>query len=149
MSECRPCDTCAFGKKGGAGAASEPHNRLVATICANAAIPFHCHEKRDGSHWNWKGGAVEFMNLPAADKKLCAGWQREVAARKAMGHFNVGDTPADQSLLRRYQRGLGAQALKALDYFLAEKDPKDKADFLSELEDLCRALAPQRDIGRE
>ncbi len=141
-----PCDTCAFGKKGGAGAASESKNRLTAIICANAGIPFHCHHRRDGIEWPWSGetATADFLKLPPSAKKLCEGWKREVSARKAMGHFNVGDTPADQSLLRRYQRGLGAQALKALDYFLAEKDPKDKADFLGELRDLCRALAPQR-----
>lgn len=141
-----PCETCAFGKNGKSGASSEPKNRLTAIISANAGLPFFCHHRRDGGDWEWHSdtAVAEFLKLPPTAKKLCEGWRREVARRKAIGHFNVGDTPEDQALLRRYQRGLGADALKTLNNFLTEKDPADRKDLLFALKDLCRALAPQR-----
>lgn len=139
------CDTCAFGKS---GAAKEPRNRLVSNICALTAIPFHCHHTRSGPEFDWSGPGLQssasFLALPPAEKKVCEGWKLAVRKLKAEGQFNVGDTPEDQHLLRRYLRSLGADALRCLEYYLAEKDLRDKEDLRRQLKDLIRAMQPAK-----
>jgi hypothetical protein len=59
---------------------------------------------------------------------------------KERGKFNFGATPGDGRFLRMYQQALATQALEAIEAFIAEKDPAEKAEVRKELEDLCRAV---------
>jgi hypothetical protein len=137
------CDTCAFGHTGSQGAADESSNRLKGLIAARSLVPFYCHHRRDGTEWEWRSSlsSVEFLKLAPGDRKVCDGWKAEVRRLTALGKFNIASTPADNSALRRYQRQLGDDCIRALDAYLAEKDsPAEKAELKAHFESLVRAV---------
>ncbi len=138
-----PCSTCAFGQSG--GAADEANNRLKGIICALAGIPFHCHHARlpDGSagqEYNWRRGALGPFELPPSERRLCKGWKRTVGRLAAREHYRFTEVAEDQFLLRRYQKGLGSAACRALDDFLATQEPEAKAKARRDLRTNLEAL---------
>jgi hypothetical protein len=80
---------------------------LVSQICAAGPLPFLCHANLD-----WRD-PLTYLQLAlgkrGAGGKVCAGWKREVAARR---------WPGDPAL-RRYQKMLASQALLTGERFLA------------------------------
>lgn len=137
-----PCDTCALGticRSGDdRGAADEVRNRLRAEICARAGIPFFCHHSRSGPQYDWRAGGLGPLSLPPGERRLCAGWKARV--KEVYPRDLVCSTPEDTAVLRRYQRGLGNEALDAVDRFIDEKDPARKVERRKEMRDLIRAV---------
>ena len=84
LSPQTPCDTCAFGKAGGA---TEPHNRLKGQICALGGLPFFCHHAPDGRELDWHGDSADYFRSlrNKKDRRVCAGWKREVRAYRSRG----------------------------------------------------------------
>ena len=123
------CGTCAFGKPGGAGAASETNNRLEALICAQGGIPFYCHHKPDGAEWNWQSGLIGFSALRPHERRICAGWKAAVQALFATGwRKQLSERyPADRRPLLIYQRNLAQTSLRELRRFLCAKGKRAKA----------------------
>ncbi len=123
-----PCDTCAFGTRGRGGAADELNNRLKGILCAISGTPFFCHHAADGTIYNWQAGKLGPMALAPNNRRLCAGWKHAVAKLAARGHFRFSPVDAEQHLLRQYHKGLGNDATRALDDFLATREPVAKAE---------------------
>lgn len=149
----QPCDTCAFGKSG--GAADEAANRLKAQICAHAGMPFFCHHMRSGPQYNWSAtDGLGPLALVLNERRICAGWKqavRNIVSPDGVLGFLREERPSDAAILRRYQRDLGARALGALQRFLGEEDPVIKEAARMALEHHCRALfgaEDRRDICR-
>jgi hypothetical protein len=133
-----PCDTCAFGK---AGAALEPHNHLKALICSLAPRPFACHHTRDGREIDWHSGMaiLSFVFLPRNQRRICAGWQREVAKRAKAGYF--------KGPYKNIRRAVADAALEELVVFTDRKTSRtQKARAETKLRRMMRFLCRQ-DIG--
>jgi hypothetical protein len=134
------CDTCAFGRSG--GAADEPRNRLKGLICAYGASPFFCHHSRSGLEYDWR---CEFSKLgPLAlapeDRKICAGWQRYVAELKRRGYF----ANADYRLIRKV---VARRACDLLETFTDKGTPPERKEFARVELRRCMVFITARDIG--
>lgn len=140
-----PCDTCAFGKSG--GAADESNNRLKGHLAARGPILFLCHHTRSGVECDWKTpGSLGPMALPPSERKVCAGWRAEVGELNRRGKFKFTDDQADNAVLRRYQQSLASDAIRALDAFLERgisAEEKERRNTM--LRDLVRAVADVRE----
>jgi hypothetical protein len=142
MDPNKACETCAFGKSG--GAADEAKNKMVGIICAASGIPFFCHHTKSGKEYDWQNSRLGPMALPIAERRICQGWKRRAREMLSRGQmaFLKKETPEDAKILRRYQRGLGESAIRSLDHFLATPaSPKaDKEAARRDLRDALRAL---------
>jgi hypothetical protein len=140
------CDTCAFGCFG--GAADEPYNRLRGAITAAAGIPFFCHHDRSGREFGWAGddtkSLANFYKIPPDQRKVCEGWKTQVGELARSGHFRVTDNAEDHTLLLRYQRMLGIEALATLDELIEAKDHAEREGIRNRLESLLEALRVHR-----
>lgn len=137
MSDFKQCETCAFGKKGSPGAASESKNRLKGMLCAYGPIPFWCHHTKSGGEYDWKHDPLGPMNIPPSERKLCGGWQRMVSELNARGFFSIGSAE-DRPALRFYQKSLADTAIKQLDIFTSCQ-PEEKKLQGGRLKDVVRA----------
>ena len=81
----KPCDTCAFGKSG--GAADEPYNATRGLICAFGGLPFFCHHGKDGREYDWRSDPLGPLTLDPTNRKLCEGWRAMVGGLKRNGYF--------------------------------------------------------------
>src|ERR1700722_7066367 len=134
----KPCDTCAFGK---AGAALEPHTPLKALILSLGPRPFACHHARDGHEIDWHGhkGLLSFALLPRNQRRICAGWQREVAKRAKAGYF--------KGPYKAIRRAVADAALEELVVFTDRKTSRSgKGHAKTKLWRMMRFLC-RRDIG--
>ena len=139
-----PCSTCAFDDHGAGGAADEPHNALKGLICAHGAIPFWCHHAKDGSEYDWqmKDSKLGPFALPPNNRKLCGGWQAEVAKLARRGFFRNSD-------YRVIRRCVANVAWSTLDKFAANGVSKrDKKALRRKLERMLRFLVT-RNIEHE
>lgn len=137
LSPQTPCDTCAFGKAGGA---TEPHNRLKGQICALGGLPFFCHHAPDGRELDWHGDSADYFRSlrNKKDRRVCAGWKREVRAYRSRGFFGK---------YRIIRRAVAQGALDSLVEFLA--DDTEAEEKLQAQHHLWRALRflVRRNIG--
>lgn len=132
------CDTCAFGRTG--GAASEPRNRLKGMICAYGASVFWCHHGRDGTEYDWQGSKLGPMLLEPANRKPCAGWQRYVAELKRRGYF----ANADYLTIRK---AVARRAFKLLEDFTDKETPLEWKDFARVELRACMVFITAKNIG--
>lgn len=126
----KQCDTCAF-KTGCVTHEKEPHNRLRGMIAALGGIPFYCHYSPAGDWHDLQLGKLNASEAEAMRKELpiCGGWQAEVKALAARGHFRK-----DPERVRRY---IAVYALECINRFLKLKGTaKDRA-----YKDLGRSLS--------
>ncbi len=131
------CDTCAFGKSG--GAADEVSNRLKGMICAYGAIPFFCHHGRDGQEYDWRKQDSDLgpFALAPNNRKLCGGWRDTVFKLNRAGFF----------LDYRYIRRVVAQsALSRLDVFTAKSTPATEKEAARKRLSECMKFITARDI---
>lgn len=122
----KKCESCAFRRNTGNGAASEVNNRLKGEICALSGVPFSCHHAPDGRELNWRGSSVDFFKslTGRGDLRVCAGWKQAVRRLAARGYFKTN---------RIIRRGIGEYALDQLSTFLSSGDPVDKEEAHLEL----------------
>jgi hypothetical protein len=133
-----PCDTCAFGLKG--GAAEEVNNRVKGMICAYGASVFWCHHGRDGTEYDWRGSKLGPMLLAPQNRKPCAGWQDYVSRLKRAGFF----ANADYLTIRKC---IARRALKLLERFTDDQTPVDEKEFTRVEFDRCMRFITAKDIG--
>ena len=127
----QPCSSCAFAK--GCAANLEPYNRVRSEICAQAAIPFYCHDTFD-----WKNTDPDKMTRDEVvalrrNMNICQGWRRRVRQLASRGHFkNAG--------VREIRRLLGHRALAILQTAIRSSG-EEKTRHYNDLDDTIRMLA--------
>lgn len=131
------CDTCAFGNS---GAAKEANNALKGKICALGAIPFWCHHGKDGTEYDWQNSKLGPYELEQSNRKICAGWQAEVAKLKRRGFFDE---------FRAIRRAAARVAFRSLEIFIDKTVSLHKKERARVMLERCLKFLVKRDIRHE
>jgi len=136
-----PCDTCAL-RDGSITNTNEPHNRLRAMICVEAALPFYCHYSGAG---DWSDIGISKLNQAESmtmrrELPICQNWKAQVAAKAKTGFYDKAT--------RQIRRWAGIFALQQINRFIEAEPGAIKDHALKQIEQVLAMLKGGRAKAR-